>query len=52
MHKKYHTLKRYYMLLYAKYLKGKYMLPGQTGRIKKGLGKEHAREVLNTEKES
>lgn len=52
MHKKYHILKRYYTLLYAKYLKGKSMLPGQTAGIKKGLGKEHVREVLNMEKES
>jgi len=28
------------MLSHGKYLKGKSIFPGQTGRIKKGLGKE------------
>lgn len=38
MHNKYILIK-YYMLSYAKYLKAKSMLQGQTGRIKKELRK-------------
>lgn len=40
------------MLSHARYLEGKSMFPGQTRRIKKRLGKENVKQVLNMEKEN